>query len=729
MDNNLYMAGLATKNPPTKKKPLESPKIESYLSLIFLFLSLFTAFSLFSYDDGEYGAQNNLFGRLGHLSSWILFYFLGRSAFQIPFFLFGFGLLFFQKKQTNLKQLLYGLGIILLAGAVYANLFEREIFSLKHGGGKFGTWTSELLEYFVGKSGRVLVALAAYIFGLILIIKEFPKEINKQLWSKIYFKIKERILLLAIPKPNIASEIQDETKEVPLKNYDLPWIEIKKVPSDWKFATSKTFSTDTNYRTSTVTEIEEEDTENVSNNILERTKNFFETVKSSRPITKLFKKTEKVETATQESVSSPLETLKEQPEDLSIQLPETSKTLKEKIYGAPLPSTEMMEALNISEEVSETEPKTPINQDIEDQVTAEELEMIFASDSTDVYENIEVQQDQQIGNSVSESQFTNYETLVKLAEQEEGKNAEDWQEKSYKTEEEKSDKLPLFRTTVPKINFLRKTQYKISHKNLVTNLEKKPNPMFRLEAEYTARKIEEIIKEYSELGKELKTFLSDVSLEVFESLEKNEEIIFEGAQGTFLDNDFGTYPFVTSSHPLSSGAPTGVGIPFSKITKIIGVVKAYTTRVGFGPFLTELVDKTGEHLISKGNEFGTTTGRKRRVGWLDLPMLRTSMRLNGFTELAITKLDVLSGLKTIKVCTSYKINEKKVNYFPYSNKGIEKAEPIYKDFEGFNIIGTEKKFEELDKNARIYLEYIEKELKTPIKFISIGAERGQTILK
>ncbi|MEM4364045.1 MAG: adenylosuccinate synthetase, partial [Candidatus Diapherotrites archaeon] len=126
---------------------------------------------------------------------------------------------------------------------------------------------------------------------------------------------------------------------------------------------------------------------------------------------------------------------------------------------------------------------------------------------------------------------------------------------------------------------------------------------------------EEIIKEYSELGKELKTFLSDVSLEVFESLEKNEEIIFEGAQGTFLDNDFGTYPFVTSSHPLSSGAPTGVGIPFSKITKIIGVVKAYTTRVGFGPFLTELVDKTGEHLISKGNEFGTTTGRKRRVGW------------------------------------------------------------------------------------------------------------------
>lgn len=488
------MAGLATKNPPLKKKPLESPKLESYLSLIFFFASLFIAFSLFSYDDGEYGAQNNLFGRLGNLVSWILFFLLGRSAFQIPFFLFGFGFLFFQKKEANLKNLLYGLGFVLIAGAVYANLFEKDITSLKHGGGKLGTWTSEILEYFVGKSGRVLLALAAYIFGIILIAKEFPKEINKQLWLKIYFKIKERLFRMAIPKANLASEIQDGTQEIPIKNYDLPWIEIKKVPVDWKFATSKTFSSETNYRTSAVTEIKEEDTETIANNILERTKNFFETIKSSRPITKLFKKTEKIETPTVETSTSS-ETSKEQVEDLSIQLPEISKTLKEKIYGAPLPSTETMEALSVKEEVLGKESSNSVKE-IDEHVTPEELEMLFANDSSDVHEEQEIQQAQESVTDSNESKPSDYDALVKLAEKEEEKNSENWQEKSSKTEEEKSYKLPLLRTTVPKINFLRKTQYKISHKHLATNLEKKPNPMFRLEAEYTARKIEEIIKEY-----------------------------------------------------------------------------------------------------------------------------------------------------------------------------------------------------------------------------------------
>ncbi len=240
---------------------------------------------------------------------------------------------------------------------------------------------------------------------------------------------------------------------------------------------------------------------------------------------------------------------------------------------------------------------------------------------------------------------------------------------------------------------------------------------------------ESVIEQYSALGKELKGFLCDVSLEVFEMLERKKSVIFEGAQGTFLDNDFGTYPFVTSSHPISSGAPVGAGIPFSKITKVIGVVKAYTTRVGFGPFITELNDSIGDYLVSNGNEYGTTTGRKRRVGWLDLPMLRTSARLNGFTELAITKLDVLSGLKTIRVCTNYKIGDKKIEYFPYSNKGIENAEPVYLDFPGFSVSGKEKNYKDLDKNAQAYLEFIEKELKVPITFISMGAERDKTIIR
>ncbi|MEK6958326.1 MAG: adenylosuccinate synthase [archaeon] len=240
---------------------------------------------------------------------------------------------------------------------------------------------------------------------------------------------------------------------------------------------------------------------------------------------------------------------------------------------------------------------------------------------------------------------------------------------------------------------------------------------------------EKVFEEYSSLGKEFREYLCDVSLEVCEALEKKKNVLFEGAQGTFLDNDFGTYPFVTSSHPISGGVSTGVGMPLNKINRIIGIVKAYTTRVGFGPFPTEQENSVGKHLVEKGAEFGTTTGRKRRVGWLDLPMLRTSMRLNGFTELAITKLDVLSGLGKIMVAKSYSVNGKEIKYFPYSNKGLEKAEPNYAEFSGFKITGKEKKYSQLDKNARKYLEFIEKEIGAPIKMVSVGPQRHETILK
>ncbi len=238
-----------------------------------------------------------------------------------------------------------------------------------------------------------------------------------------------------------------------------------------------------------------------------------------------------------------------------------------------------------------------------------------------------------------------------------------------------------------------------------------------------------VVEEYSSLGEEFKKYLRDVSLEVCEALERKKSVLFEGAQGTFLDNDFGTYPFVTSSHPISGGVSTGIGMPLNKIERIIGIVKAYTTRVGFGPFPTELSDKVGQHLTEKGNEFGTTTGRKRRVGWLDLPMLRTSMRLNGFTELCLTKLDVLSGLAKVKAAKSYSVNGKEIMFFPYSNKGIEKAKPNYAEFEGFEISGSEKKYSDLHANARKYIEFIEKEIKAPVKLISVGASREQTILR
>ncbi len=239
---------------------------------------------------------------------------------------------------------------------------------------------------------------------------------------------------------------------------------------------------------------------------------------------------------------------------------------------------------------------------------------------------------------------------------------------------------------------------------------------------------EDVFSDYKKFGEQLAGFLGDVSLDVCNALDGEKNVLFEGAQGAFLDNDFGTYPFVTSSHPLASGAPVGVGIPFNKINRIVGVIKAYTSRVGEGPFPTELLGKEGNDLREKGQEFGTTTGRPRRVGWLDLAMLRTSHRLNGFTELAITKLDILSEMKKIKVAVEYELNGKCFNTFPYSTRALLNAKALYQEFDGFELIGTEKKFSELPKNAQKYLQFIEKELNVPISIVSVGADRDATII-
>jgi len=240
---------------------------------------------------------------------------------------------------------------------------------------------------------------------------------------------------------------------------------------------------------------------------------------------------------------------------------------------------------------------------------------------------------------------------------------------------------------------------------------------------------EAILGEYAALGEEFRQNLGDVSAEVGGALEKKKTVLFEGAQGTFLDNDFGTYPFVTSSHPIAGGIFTGVGLGLQRIERVIGVAKAYTTRVGSGPFVTELQGELGDKIREKGAEFGTTTGRPRRVGWLDLVLLRTAHRLNGFTEIALTKIDVLCGLKELNVCVAYECGGKKIQELPADMKMLEGCRPVYKKFAGFDFKKGAKKFAGLPKEAKEYVEFIEKELGGPVKILSVGAGREETIMR
>ncbi len=235
---------------------------------------------------------------------------------------------------------------------------------------------------------------------------------------------------------------------------------------------------------------------------------------------------------------------------------------------------------------------------------------------------------------------------------------------------------------------------------------------------------DEIFEDYCNLADRLRKYLGDVS-KLIHTAKGN--VLFESAQGTFLDITYGTYPYVTCSHPITGGIFTDVGISPRKLN-VVAIVKAYTTRVGSGPFLAELHDEIGEKIRDIGKEFGTTTGRPRRCGWLDLVMLKYSTRLNGFNSLAITKLDVLSGLEKIKVAVKYKMKGKEVE-FPLTLEQLEKCEVEYKEFSGFKIVGNEKNYFDLDKNAQKYLEFIEGFLGVPISIVSIGPKRSETIIK
>ena len=220
----------------------------------------------------------------------------------------------------------------------------------------------------------------------------------------------------------------------------------------------------------------------------------------------------------------------------------------------------------------------------------------------------------------------------------------------------------------------------------------------------------------------------DTSLVVHKALRQNKKILFEGAQGTLLDLLHGTYPFVTSSSTLSGSACVGVGVGPGAIDKVIGITKAYTTRVGSGPFPTELDDENGERLRAVGQEFGATTGRSRRCGWLDLVALRYALRINGITNLALMKIDVLSGLKEIKVCTSYELDGQIIKDYPVSPGDLERAKPIYESMPGWTEdISIVKNVKDLPKNCQDYAQFIGKELATPIDVLSVGPGRDQTL--
>ncbi|MGE0088234.1 MAG: adenylosuccinate synthase [Bacteroidales bacterium] len=211
-------------------------------------------------------------------------------------------------------------------------------------------------------------------------------------------------------------------------------------------------------------------------------------------------------------------------------------------------------------------------------------------------------------------------------------------------------------------------------------------------------------------------------------LDEGKKMLAEGAQGTLLDIDFGSYPFVTSSNTICAGACTGLGVAPTRIGKVFGVFKAYCTRVGSGPFPTELENEVGEQLRQQGHEFGATTGRPRRCGWMDLPALKYSIMINGVTNLIVTKADVLSNFKTIKICTHYLLNSKPIDYLPYEIN--EPLVPVYKEMKGWEKdITTCKSYDELPKEFIVYLKYIEDEVKVPITIISVGPDRKQTIVK
>lgn len=239
-----------------------------------------------------------------------------------------------------------------------------------------------------------------------------------------------------------------------------------------------------------------------------------------------------------------------------------------------------------------------------------------------------------------------------------------------------------------------------------------------------------IYNEYLGYADQIRPFVDDTSVIVYDAIKSGKKVLFEGAQGTLLDLDLGTYPYVTSSHPTSGGFSIGAGVGPNMIKDVVGIVKSYTTRVGEGPFVTELNDETGDKIRTQGREFGTTTGRARRCGWFDAVIVRYAARVNGLTSISLMLLDVLSGFDTIKICTAYKMGDKVLREFPASLEDLAKCEPIYEELEGWSDDLTSMEgYEELPENAKKYIAKIEELVGVSVDMVSVGPNRAQTIIR
>ena len=257
------------------------------------------------------------------------------------------------------------------------------------------------------------------------------------------------------------------------------------------------------------------------------------------------------------------------------------------------------------------------------------------------------------------------------------------------------------------------------------------NSLFEKYFEKPTLEFDEIYKEFLELGEKLKDRIVDTEVELNQAIHDGKNILFEGAQAAMLDIDFGTCPYVTSSSPTTGGVCSGAGVPPTSLKNLIGVAKAYTTRVGEGPFPTELDNELGEKIRQIGFEFGATTGRPRRTGWLDLVSLKHATMINGINNLVITKLDVLSGIPTLKIATKYKTEDGKIiDYFTSSTTKLYKYEPIYEELEGWTEDITKvRSYDELPQNAKKYIEFIENYLGINVYLVSVGPERSQNIIR
>ena len=269
--------------------------------------------------------------------------------------------------------------------------------------------------------------------------------------------------------------------------------------------------------------------------------------------------------------------------------------------------------------------------------------------------------------------------------------------------------------------FAKKLRLQVDAKNkLVTGVYGK-EPMFDFD---------EIYNEFIVYAEKMKPYVADTTVIVYDAIKANKKVLFEGAQGTLLDLDLGTYPYVTSSHPTSGGFAVGAGVGPNMIKDVVGIVKAYTTRVGEGPFVTELSDETGERIRVQGREFGTVTGRARRCGWFDAVIVKYAARINGITSISFMLLDVLTGFDKIKICTAYKMVDKIINKFPASLEDLAKCEPVYEELDGWNEDLTKvEKFEDLPENAKKYIARIEELIDVNIDLVSVGPNRAQTIIR